>query len=74
MPRSAVQRERDVDTERVGMPLLRSVILSEQGGRYQGRAMPMPRENDADAEGEQCRSQMLPGNEAYNSTIIGVTG
>jgi hypothetical protein len=56
------------------MPWLRSVILSEQGRGYRGRAMPMPQESDANAEGEQCRGQMLIDNEAYNSTKVNVTG
>jgi hypothetical protein len=31
IPKSAVQRERDANTEREGMPMLKSVILREQG-------------------------------------------
>jgi hypothetical protein len=74
MLRSVVQRERDADAEggdadtrmrrdantrREGMPRLRIVVRSEQGGGYQGNAMPMPRESDADAEAE-CYQVMKP--------------
>jgi hypothetical protein len=50
MLRRAVQRERDADTEREGMPMLRSVILREQGA-----GMQILRESNTDAKREQCR-------------------
>jgi hypothetical protein len=52
IPRERCQYEerRDADTRREGMPRSRSVILSKQGGGYQGRVMLMPRESDAKAK------------------------
>jgi hypothetical protein len=81
MPKCKEYRYRGVRRRESGMPILR-----ERQCQYERRdtdakecdteraGMRIQRESNADAKGEQCQGQMLPGNDAYNLTTISVTG
>jgi hypothetical protein len=79
----------DADTKSEGMPIPRArgcryeerkdanveeCDTEGAGMQIPRRAMRILRESDTNAEGEQCQSRMLPGDEAYNSTTISMTG
>jgi hypothetical protein len=62
-----IPRERQCRYEETGNANAKQFDTEQAGMR-------ILRESDADAEREQCQGRRLPGNDAYNSTAISVTG
>jgi len=72
---------RDADTEECGAERVRCQYeerrdADAEEGDNEWAGMRIPRESNSDAEREQCQcwGQRLPGNDAYNSTTISMTG
>jgi hypothetical protein len=89
MPDTEETKVREIQCRGVRCRESGMLIPKERGCQYEERrdadveecdteaaGMRIPRESNANAKREQCqcRGQMLPGNEAYNSTTISVTG